>query len=64
MYRQLEDSGEPTKKQASGKSNPPRAALKKGKTGRMSLRQVRWTKPPAMICWEASDQHGKAKRHS
>jgi hypothetical protein len=66
MYRLLEDSGEPTKKQTPGKSIRPiqiGAALKKGKTGRGSLRQARG-KTPAMICWEASDQHGNAKRRS
>jgi hypothetical protein len=31
MYRLLEESGEPTKKQASGKSIRPRAARKKGR---------------------------------
>jgi hypothetical protein len=43
MYRQLEDSGEPTKKQAFDKSIRLRAARKQGKTGRMSLRSARWT---------------------
>jgi len=56
-------SGQPTKQQMPGKSNRQRSGPQKGETGRGSLRKARWKKPPAMICWEASDQHGKAKRH-
>jgi hypothetical protein len=41
MYRLLEDSGEPTKKQTPGKSIRQEAAQKKGNTGRGSLRQAR-----------------------
>ena len=44
--------------------HPPTKRPRKGETGQDSLREARWRQPPAMICWEASDQHGKAKRHS
>jgi hypothetical protein len=60
MYRLLENSGEPTKKQASGKSIRPRAAhQREDRPEEPAIGTVQ--KAPAMICWEASDQHGKRK---
>ena len=64
MYRLLEKSGQPTNAADARQEHPPTKRPRKGETGRESLRKARWRKPPAMICWEASDQHGNAKRHS
>jgi hypothetical protein len=64
MYRLLEKSGQPTNEADTRQEHPPTKRPRKGETGQGSLREARWRKPPAMICWEASDQHGKAKRHS
>jgi hypothetical protein len=51
------------KKAGTRQEHPPRAALIKGdRPGEPAIGTVE--KPPAVICWEASDQHGNTKRHS
>ena len=60
MYRLLEDSGEPTEKQASGKSiRYKRSRNRENQLDEPAIGTVEQL--PAMICWEASDQHGKRK---
>ena len=63
MYRLLEESGQPTNAAGTRQEHPPTKRPRKGETGQDSLREARWIEAPAMICWEASDQHVKAKRH-
>jgi hypothetical protein len=63
MYRLLERIPASPRTAGSGKSNRQRSGPSKGKTGRKVCSR-RGGEPPPSSNWEASDQHGTAKRHS
>jgi len=62
MYRLLERipaSPEHARRPARASANE--RPFIRGETGWGSLWKARWSQPPAVICWEASDQHGNAR---